>query len=191
VEFGSVYIYIHIFVYDIQVIISFHFTLHYLPSTTLLQTMPFHDTAIPQENILVKSSPHSTDPTPLASAHAIFQLHLHTNPLQNVEWIISLYLSRQFINSKATGTLAEWLTRCPAKAIPSGACVRITQVSLTFLLLHHLCTCSRCIAASPVNDSLVAMVSFLGACLCLFTFWVLESEITMSTVFRGFVECGI
>jgi hypothetical protein len=27
------------------------------------------------------------------------------------------------------GTLAEWLTRCPAKAIPSGACVRITQVS--------------------------------------------------------------
>jgi hypothetical protein len=28
------------------------------------------------------------------------------------------------------GTLAEWLTRCPAKAIPSGACVRITQVSI-------------------------------------------------------------
>jgi hypothetical protein len=25
--------------------------------------------------------------------------------------------------------LAEWLTRCPAKAIPSGACVRITQAS--------------------------------------------------------------
>ena len=31
--------------------------------------------------------------------------------------------------SSSTGTLAEWLTRCPAKAIPSGACVRITQVS--------------------------------------------------------------
>ena len=30
------------------------------------------------------------------------------------------------------GTLAEWLTRCPAKAIPSGACVRITQVSIFF-----------------------------------------------------------
>ena len=32
----------------------------------------------------------------------------------------------------STGTLAEWLTRCPAKAFPSGACVRITQVSFFF-----------------------------------------------------------
>jgi hypothetical protein len=34
------------------------------------------------------------------------------------------------INLIGYGTLAEWLTRCPAKAIPSGACVRITQVSI-------------------------------------------------------------
>ncbi len=31
-------------------------------------------------------------------------------------------------------TLAEWLTRQPAKLFPSGACVRITQVSITFCI---------------------------------------------------------
>ena len=42
------------------------------------------------------------------------------------------------------GTLAEWLTRCPAKAIPSGACVRITQVSrfsFTFLSSYSTSWC--------------------------------------------------
>ena len=47
----------------------------------------------------------------------------------------------------STGTLAEWLTRCPAKAIPSGACVRITQVSINrffcFLARHSVHTVSQ------------------------------------------------
>ena len=30
------------------------------------------------------------------------------------------------------GALAEWLTRCPAKAISSEACVRITQASMNY-----------------------------------------------------------
>nr|POE47056.1 hypothetical protein CFP56_00388 [Quercus suber] len=34
------------------------------------------------------------------------------------------------MTARLYGTLAEWLTRCPAKAVPSGACVRITQVSI-------------------------------------------------------------
>jgi hypothetical protein len=37
------------------------------------------------------------------------------------------------------GTLAEWLTRCPAKAIPSGACVRITQVSINQFFCFSFC----------------------------------------------------
>jgi hypothetical protein len=37
------------------------------------------------------------------------------------------------------GTLAEWLTRCPAKAIPSGACVRITQVSIKISFCIFFC----------------------------------------------------
>lgn len=32
---------------------------------------------------------------------------------------------------EAVGTLAEWLTRCPAKAIPSGASVGLDVESLT------------------------------------------------------------
>ena len=53
----------------------------------------------------------------------------------------------QLIKSINHGTLAEWLTRCPAKAIPSGACVRITQVSISrffcFLARHSVHTVSQ------------------------------------------------
>jgi hypothetical protein len=57
-----------------------------------------------------------------------------------------------------TGTLAEWLTRCPAihisesQAFPSGASVRITQVSI-FLLLF--CIYLMCII---VYDALRSFV---------------------------------
>jgi hypothetical protein len=50
----------------------------------------------------------------------------------------------QLIKSINHGTLAEWLTRCPAKAIPSGACVRITQVSISFDFLSGCSTGTRC-----------------------------------------------
>ena len=36
------------------------------------------------------------------------------------------------------GALAEWLTRCPAKAISSEACVRITQASILLLSFCRL-----------------------------------------------------
>ncbi|KAK8206644.1 hypothetical protein M8818_004478 [Zalaria obscura] len=54
---------------------------------------------------------------------------------------ISVRRSKSY--SGENGTLAEWLTRCPAKAIPSGACVRITQVS------HHLLFASFLLGRTP------------------------------------------
>jgi hypothetical protein len=48
-------------------------------------------------------------------------------------------LSSISINLIGYGTLAEWLTRCPAKAIPSGACVRITQVSIMLSFFIFFC----------------------------------------------------
>jgi hypothetical protein len=57
--------------------------------------------------------------------------------------------SHQVITAINDGTLAEWLTRCPAKAIPSGACVRITQVSIDI---------SFAFVKWPLNSSMDAVV---------------------------------
>jgi hypothetical protein len=51
------------------------------------------------------------------------------NSLSEYSWV-DVEFSHQELTVFNDGTLAEWLTRCPAKAIPSGACVRITQVSI-------------------------------------------------------------
>jgi hypothetical protein len=54
-------------------------------------------------------------------------------PLHNLS-IYYLYDWKKLINhqslTESQGTLAEWLTRGPAKPVPSGARVRISQVSL-------------------------------------------------------------
>jgi hypothetical protein len=46
----------------------------------------------------------------------------------------TLCCSHQPTNNESEGTLAEWLTRGPAKLISSEACVRITQVSTQLFL---------------------------------------------------------
>lgn len=54
------------------------------------------------------------------------------------------------------GTLAEWLTRWPAKPIPSGACVRITQVSHFHSLFDFLISFGNFVDVSEFLPVLVA-----------------------------------
>lgn len=79
---------------------------------------------------------------------AVYQLHGCGQDCMEGGGTVAAHYERSLCNTfhQTTGTLAEWLTRCPAKAIPSGACVRITQVSRSFLPLSTTSSSSiRCL----------------------------------------------
>jgi hypothetical protein len=52
--------------------------------------------------------------------------------LTTIYTINLVFISSSTTSTTTNGTLAEWLTRGPAKPVPSGASVRITQVSILF-----------------------------------------------------------
>ena len=101
--------------------------------------------------------------------NAIRMLHKRcflANPQQSVRYL--------------NGALAEWLTRCPAKAISSEACVRITQASrFTFVFWPSFqpaiqCTLVIDLDSSPLSNGHSSRKSRLG--MDCQSFWSLKQQ---------------